>query len=113
MRISDWSSDVCSSDLVVIPDHRKVYVLAAHILDVLRPAMMIADLVDAKADQLRVPFIELGLQACKLPQFGRADRRVILGERKKNGPIGAQPTVEQDQDLGGFRSQLRGEVAQL
>src|SRR3546814_10882909 len=25
---------------VVIPDHRKVYVLAAHILDVLRPAMM-------------------------------------------------------------------------
>src|SRR3546814_7688618 len=55
---------------VVIPDHRKVYVLAAHILDVLRPAMMSAELVDAQADQLRVPFIELGLQACKLPQFG-------------------------------------------
>src|SRR3546814_13331554 len=24
MRISDWSSDVCSSDLVAVPDHRAV-----------------------------------------------------------------------------------------
>src|SRR3546814_10897427 len=89
MRISDLSSDVCSSDL----------------------AMMIADLVDAQADQLRVPFIELGLQACKLPQFGRADRRVILGVRKKHGPIGAEPLVETYPALGGFRFKVRCDVA--
>src|SRR3546814_12067310 len=37
MRISDWSSDVCSSDLVAVGAHRRLVVVVGHDEDDVRP----------------------------------------------------------------------------
>src|SRR3546814_6120488 len=73
MRISDWSSDVCSSDLY--PVDRFLHV-AVHVLHAVSAPV---DAAAASADRLRITEIFLSLQgeACDAgwPKIGRASCR--------------------------------------
>src|SRR3546814_12676883 len=101
MRISDWSSDVCSSDLIVDRDeHRDAAAdLLLHIvdraaqplgvepLDALREQLRAADLLDRRAATRRAaahrePLLRLGDLALGLPE--------CLGHRRdpRRHPIG-------------------------
>src|SRR3546814_17241598 len=78
MRISDWSSDVCSSDLAVLGDvarrsHRHVEPLAVGRRDdVARPVVAAAGQID--------DLFGLGGDHC-LPRFiGKAQQRVGIGD---------------------------------
>ena len=63
---------------------------------------MVADSVDADAEDLAVAFLELRFQARHVSELRRADRREVLGVREQDGPTVADPLVEVDPTFGGI-----------
>src|SRR3546814_2231289 len=90
MRISDWSSDVCSSDLHQRDDHRPVGPVALDLLDLLQ-----VDLQRPVGDQLDVvqpgdPVALVGIGAVTRRDID--DRRAVLAQRP---PHHAAPRSEE------------------
>src|SRR3546814_17315886 len=76
MRISDWSSDVCSSDLIVEADDRTVRLgLGAEVVlvEACRQVVLVVDLVERVAGLAAQPAEGVGIGAA----FGLLARRVI------------------------------------
>ena len=71
-------------------------------LDILRPACVVADRVDAEPDDLAIALVELGLQPRHIAEFGRADRREIFRMREQDRPTIADPLMETDVPLCGL-----------
>src|ERR1043166_4981464 len=55
---------------------------------------MVADRIDAEADDLCVAFFEFWRQPGHVPEFGRANRREILGVGEQDRPATADPVME-------------------
>ena len=55
---------------------------------------------------LRVALGELGLQPRHVAQFGRANRREVLGVREQNRPAVADPLVKMDGALRGLGREI-------
>ena len=68
------------------------------------------DRIDAQADDLGIPLLELGLESRHVAEFRRADRREILGMREKDRPLVADPFVEMDRALRGLGFEIGGGV---
>src|SRR5436305_15199349 len=75
-------------------------------LDILRPACVVADRVDAEPDDLAIALVELGLQPRHIAEFGRADRREIFRMREQDRPAIAHPPMEIDLPLCGHGSEV-------
>jgi hypothetical protein len=86
--------------------------VALRLLDVLDPASMILDRVDADADDLDAALVELGLDPGHVAELGGADRGEILGVREHHRPAVAHPVVEADPALGGVGLEVGGGIAQ-
>src|SRR3546814_8471734 len=71
MRISDWSSDVCSSDLLANPHPRSQTLRNNPCLDIIRPAAM--SLTSGLAHRENLQCTLHGETPCNLPSKG--DRR--------------------------------------
>src|SRR3546814_14202619 len=101
MRISDWSSDVCSSDLVGVPAHRteRPFQTSAH-------AGTTLCLVEAVGLSLQ---IAIGLrEAITLMQVVAPGRTVItLGPQLRIGDVARQRPFERAIALAGVRSEER------
>src|SRR3546814_9775736 len=77
MRISDWSSDVCSSDLLEREIHAAVALNQFHLL--------LAPILDLNDRAVR------GIRAClywQPPRFGRIDEDELLRAGARSGLIG-------------------------
>src|SRR5262249_37324049 len=85
-----------------VADHRIVRRMALCLADVVRPARVIADGVDADADDLDTALVELRLDLGHLAELGGAHRREVLGVREKHGPRVADPVVKANASLGGL-----------
>src|SRR3546814_11864534 len=97
MRISDWSSDVCSSDLVALGERREL--AAAQI--VLVPAIEAFDLGLA---EVRIEGLRLTLDLTgEGPLFGSLQKAIdgLAGEDRKSVVSGKSVSVRVD--LGGRR----------
>ena len=92
---------------VVVADDRVVGPRALGFLDVVRPALVVAGRVDGEADDLRVPLVELRLDARHVAELGRADGGEVLGMGEQDRPPVADPLVEVDGALGGIRREVR------
>jgi hypothetical protein len=66
--------------------------------------------VDAQPDNLAVPLCEFGLQPSHVAQFGGANGSKVIRVRKQDCPTIAEPFVEVDGALGGFRRKIKGYV---
>ena len=62
-----------------VADHREVRRVSLRFPDVLRPARVVLDRVDAEPDHLRVPPVELRFDLRHVAELGRAHRREVLG----------------------------------
>src|SRR3546814_4985185 len=77
MRISDWSSDVCSSDLLAIMDDWNV---EQHGKSGLTKRVRESQIDDADAEQQTIAFLEKWIPAGKSPMCGNSicqDRRFL------------------------------------
>ena len=92
-----------------IADHRIGDGVTLGFLDVLRPARMVTDRVDAEPDDLAMAFLELRHQPSHITELGRADRREILRMGEQDRPAVTDPVMEID----GALCRLRGEVRSL
>jgi hypothetical protein len=84
---------------VTVGEHRKVGGVTLRLLDVAVPPHMGFDGIDRQADHLHVAFLPLRLQPCDFPQFGRTNRREVLGVAEKNAPAVPQPFVERERPM--------------
>src|SRR6266404_8816973 len=75
-------------------------------LDILRPARVVTDRIDAEPDNLAVALVELGLQPGHVAELGRADRCEILWMREQDHPSIADPFMKVDNALGHLRSEV-------
>ena len=91
-----------------VADHRVVGRVALGLLDVLDPAVMVVDRVDADADDLDAALVELGLDPGHVAELGGADRGEVLGVREQDRPAVADPLVEADAALRWCRPRSRG-----
>jgi hypothetical protein len=98
-------------DQVAVADDRIVRGRALRLLDVLGPPLVVVHGVDAEAEDLGVPLLELRLQLGHVAELGRADRREVLGVREEDRVAVADPLVEVDGSLGGLRLEVRSLVA--
>jgi hypothetical protein len=100
-------------DLVVgVGNQRVVELRALRLLDVLRPAVVRVERVDAHADHLDVALVELGLALGERAQLGGAHRCEVLRVGEEHPPAVAQVVVEVHRALGGLRGEVRRVVAQ-
>jgi hypothetical protein len=76
--------------------------------DIVQPALMIGDRVDAQRDDFGVTLLEVGLQARHVAELGRADGREVLRMREENGPVIADPIVEVDFAFRGVGAEVWG-----
>src|SRR3546814_2438668 len=106
MRISDWSSDVCSSDL-------KIERGALSFLDVEFPLVMCFDRIDRQTDGFHVALVPFGTKFCHFAKLGRTDRREILGMTEQHPPAWAQPVVKADATLGAVLFEIGGNMPEL
>jgi hypothetical protein len=97
---------------VLVGDEREVQLHPLRRLDVAGPRFVIADAIDAQAEDLDAALVELGLQLGHGTELGRADRREVLGVAEEDGPVIADPLVEADLALGGRGGEIGGGVAQ-
>jgi hypothetical protein len=74
---------------------------------------VVLDRIDAEADDLRVPFIELGFQPGHVAQFSGAHRREILWVREQHAPGIAEPLVKAEAAFGRLSVEIGSNVAQL
>src|ERR1700752_4735142 len=72
---------------------------------------MVADGIDAEADDLRVALVELRLELGHVAQLGGADRGEILGMGEQDAPAVAEPLMEADLPLGGILFEIWGGIA--
>lgn len=70
------------------------------------------DGVCRQTDQLDASLGELGLELCESAQLGGADWSVVLGMGEENSPLIANPVVEINGAIGGFRLEIGGSGAQ-
>ena len=100
-------------DLAIgVGDEREVQFRALRLLDVVGPALVVAELVDREAEDLDVALVELRLQFRDLAELGRAHRGEVLRVREQHAPRVAEVVVEVDRALGGLGREVRGNVAQ-
>src|SRR3546814_1890246 len=93
MRISDWSSDVCSSDLLRRgPQERCVQPLGNHAVDVFLAVESVVEIARIAAVEAAHPQRELipcerdvGVGAQRKPQFAVRDRRQFLLRSEREG----------------------------
>ena len=76
--------------------------------DVLRPARVPIDRIDAEPDDLDAALVELRLDARHVAELGGTHRREVLGVRKHHAPGTAEPLVKADRALGGLRFEVGG-----
>ena len=95
---------------VVVGDDGEVDRRAGEVGDVLRPSLVVFDLVDAEADDLAVSGGELVADAGDVAEFGRADGREVLGVREEHSPAVAEPFVERDRALARLGGEVRSGV---
>src|SRR6516165_3929790 len=81
--------------------------MALGFLDILGPARMVTDRIDAEADDLAVTLVELRLQPCHIAELGRADRREILRMREQDRPSVADPLMKVDFPFRGLGGEVR------
>src|SRR3546814_7323175 len=113
MRISDWSSDVCSSDLV----HRKVdRVDAKPVNPALQPEahdtqqrVLHVAVVDVELRLRAEEIMEIILAAPRVPRPGRAaEHRLPVGRRRPVGPgIGPDIPVRSEEHTSELQSLMR------
>src|SRR5689334_8596039 len=80
--------------------------MTRRLLDVLGPALVIADRIDAESEDLAAALVELGLETGHVAELGRANRGEILRVRKQNRPPRADPVVEVDLPLRGVGGEI-------
>src|SRR5881397_2446280 len=75
-----WSNDIKETQgfapnypMIGVADHRVVRREPLRFLDVVRPARVIFDWIDAQADDLGAPLVELRLELGHVAELGRAD----------------------------------------
>src|SRR4029450_13236831 len=83
------------------------------LLDVLRPALVIIDRVDAEPQDLAVALVELGLDLGHIAQLGRAHWRKVLGVREDHAPAVAHPVIESDSTGGRIGFEIGRRVVDL
>src|SRR5215468_7985270 len=92
---------------VRVADHRIVDRGPLRFLNILHPRLVVADWVDADADDLGVALVELGFELGHVTQLGRAYGREILRVREQDRPLVPDKLVEPDRTFGGFRREVR------
>src|SRR5260370_28242657 len=75
-------------------------------LDILRPARVVTDRIDAEPNNLAVALVELGLEPGHVAELGRADRGEVLWMGEQDGPSIADPLVEVDLALSGVGGEV-------
>src|SRR3546814_10925883 len=87
MRISDWSSDVCSSDLDVQVRGRDMAGNQAYAHKLLKRLRSVPGLADARIQQsMRYPQIDVDVDRARMAQYGLDQRDVT--QRLGIGQIG-------------------------
>ena len=87
--------------------------MALRLLDVVGPLRVLVDGIDAEADDLDVPLVELGFQLRHVAELGRADGGEILRMREEHCPGVADPFVKADASLRRVGFEIRSHVTEL
>src|SRR3546814_17709820 len=94
MRISDWSSDVCSSDLLLADVAHQAVVVERGLADLdqqggrLAGADALADGGDGVADDVAVDFPKQAVFLGDLQEAQRLDQLAVAGVQAQEGQIG-------------------------
>jgi hypothetical protein len=89
---------------------REVQSIAGDIFDVLYPALVTIQGIDAQADHFSIPLGELVLESGDPAELGGAHRGEVFGVGEEYGPAVAFPFVEADRTIGGFGCEVGGIV---
>ena len=76
-----------------VPYHRILDLGALGLFDVDGPFAVVLDRIDRESDQLGIALGEFRLDLGHVAELGRADRREILGMRKQDRPLVADPLM--------------------
>src|SRR3546814_4921489 len=82
MRISDWSSDVCSSDLVFVANHQSTIDICALFRVVPVPLHFLL-----KQEMTKVPFVGWYARAMGMVFIDRSNRRAALGFMRQSAEL--------------------------
>src|SRR3546814_15364222 len=82
MRISDWSSDVCSSDLVFVANHQSTIDICALFRAVPVPLRFLL-----KQEMTKVPFVGWYARAMGMVFIDRSNRRAALGFMRQSAEL--------------------------
>src|ERR1017187_8423665 len=96
-----------------ISDHRKLYLGALRLLDVVLPCNVVIDRVDRHPDHLDAALFKFALELRGGAKLSGADRGIVLGMREQHAPGVSEPRVQVDFPNGGIRFEIRCDVSEL
>jgi hypothetical protein len=85
-----------------ISDHRKLYLGALRLLDVVLPCNVVIDRVDRQPDHLDAALFKFALELRGGAKLSGADRGIVLGMREQHAPGVCEPRVQVDFPNGGM-----------
>src|SRR5678816_816038 len=83
------------------------------LLDVLGPAGVLVDRVDAEADDLDIAFVEVGFELGHIAELGCAYRRKVFRVREQDRPLVPNPVMKTNPTFGCFGLEVRSDGANL